>query len=117
MDIRIERKADLIRYINLVLGPCLKDPVDKQNLKFDIIEWKDADKDLIKYISDNVDLENDDVNRREHFIAFFVLKRVDLNKIVSKITTYIVGIDKISYGMHSFTEKEFEGRKYNQILL
>ena len=134
INIHIERKDDIIRYVNLALESCLKNSIDKNNLKFDIIELRKGDSPITDDSFGLIMSETGDIFKTnygeydmdEYFVALFVLKRMDLinkqqlvntNGVVSYIITYVIVKDnKISYSLHSYTDEQFRGHKYNQIL-
>lgn len=114
MNIIFNKKDDFITKINNLLSDCLIDQVDKKNLKFDIVE--DFNK-LDAEGQKETDYFKELLSNNSVAFSLLILKRVDLNDIVSMIFTYIQVLNNdIFYALHSKTFEQYGGRKYNQIL-
>lgn len=105
MSVTFPNKYSFINKVNNLFAQCFIDQVEKNNLVLEIID---------------LEIENIDVNilTREVPIYIFSLKRIDLNKDISHVKTFLHIVENnLYYGFHAETDEAYEGKKYNQILI
>ena len=121
--INFKKKEQFINYINDILNNCLYNKLKKNIIKCynintinlyisDMASDQYDENSITELWKKNID---DGIKIDQFKLLFFYIKKN--KKIISRIFTYYFFLnDKIYMGVHSKTEKGYEGNKYNQLL-